>query len=540
MKRSAFLALVALAAMLLAAQAVWASGGGEKTQTGAVAGSTAPITMTAFVDYAGSPAAWKGWGSDPVTVEITKRTGVTIELTNAGASEHAELMAMMASNDLPDFVVIGDASFRDKIWKQGFASSLNTLMDKYAPTMRKIIPKDMDKIWQESDGNWYFIPGYYSDVARCTKLKDTNATISGVCFNMPMYKGIGSPKYTTLEDYRKVLQAAKRQYPTIPYFAYDDAAAQPTDDQRNMAQLINRVYGGQGTKSIAKDGSVHFNYRDATYLQALKFINTLFREGLVSAENFTITTDEARTEVIKNQKAFSVWGQPFNTYKFDFSENAPYLPVTPPQQAGIVVKWRSAVTGIGGWPLAAISSTTKSPDRAIRYFEWMLSDEGQMLTYHGIEGKDYTMVEDMPKNQPDKDKAWSADFVNEVQAKLGIINYNISWFPTNWADMLYYYWLNRDKPAYTYDARLNGPPHDRDERLQELIRVDSDSEEKVIETKITQLWTTSLPTFYLAKSEAELVQNYNDFIAQADKLGAPRLETAYSADLKRWKGILGQ
>jgi putative aldouronate transport system substrate-binding protein len=535
MKRGMFIAIVAIAALLVG-QAVWASGGGEATTTVPGAGSTAPITLKAFVDF--NPNPWGGWGTDPVTKEITKRTGVSIDIQLAGGSDHAELTAMMASNALPDFVVFADdGSLRPKLWKQGFVQPLNKLMDKYAPTMRKVVPKDMDKIYTEDDGNWYYTAGYYADVERCLALKGTNGTVSGVVFSMPRYKGIGSPKYATLEDYRQVLKAVQKQYPDVTYYAYDDAAGQPTDDTRNMAQLINRVYGGQNFKAVAADGSVHLNYRDATYLQALKFINSLFRDGLFNAENFTITTDAQRVEAIKGQKMFSIWGQAFNTYKYDFSLEAPYLPVAFPQEPGKALKLHSAVTVIGGWPMAAISSTTKSPDRAIRYFEFMLSDEGQMLTYHGIEGKDYTMVEDMPKNMPDKDAMWQAKF-SDVQGKLGIINYCVAWMPTNWADMRYYYWLNQGKPAYKINEDLT-KAFVNNERMQELIRVGSDSDEKVIETKVFQLWTTALPTFYLAKSEAELVQKYNDFIAQADKLGAPQLEAAYTKDYKRWKGILG-
>lgn len=496
---------------------------------------TDPIKFTAFVDF--NPNPWDGWGTDPVTQEISKRTGVSVDIKVATTTEHEELNAMIASGDLPDFIILnGDGPLRSTLWKQGFVQPLNKLMDKYAPKMWNIMPKDMDKIWKESDGNLYYLAGYYSDFDRIMALKGIQQTVSGVTINMPMYEKLGKPLFKTLDDYKKVLKMAKEQLKDVPYIVYDQRADSPADDQRNMAQLINRIYGGGNTKTITDDGTVHLNLRDETYLKAIKYINGLYREGLFNPENFTTLKQEQYNALIQNQKVFSAWGQPFDVYKFDMTEKGPYKPVVPPQETGIDLKWRAAATQIGGWPLAAISSKCKDPERAILYFEFLLSDEGQMLTYHGIEGIHYTMVDGMPKNQPEKDKMWGEKF-SDVQSKLGIINYQVAWFPTNWSDMLYYYWLNDSKPTYKVDTEINNV-YARNERMNELIKVESDSDEKVIETKVYELWKTMLPKMYLAETEEKCVEAYNELIAKAEKLGLKDLEKAYTDSYRKWVEIL--
>jgi len=402
--------------------------------------------------------------------------------------------------------------------------------------MKAIMPKDMAAVWQEDDGGLYFIPGYYSDADRCLKVKGASTTVSGVTFNQPMYKAIGSPAFTTLEDYRKVLKAVKAKYPTLTYYAYNQPVG-VQDSTRNFAQQVARIYGGGALRTIAADGTVHLNFRDAPYLKALKFVNSLYRDGLFNKENFTITTMDQHAEIVKNQKVFSVWGQPFNSYTYDMSETGNYRAMKPPMEPGTKLHWPSVTTGVGGWPLAAIAQSTKNPSRAIKYYEFMMSDEGQMLTYHGIEGKDYTMVDGMPKNSPEKDDMWHKNF-GQMQKEMGILNYQIAWFPTNLADSLYYFWLNKSNPGYAYDVAANGP-YATNERANELIRVLSDTPEKVIETKVFDLWTQSLPGMYLADSEAEVTKKLNDFIAQAEKLGLKQLEAAYTADSREWMKKLG-
>lgn len=494
-----------------------------------------PVKFTAFLDS--NPNPWDGWGTDPVTQEITKRTGVTVDITIATTTEHEEINAMLASGELPDFIITQNGALRSTLWKQGFAQPLNKLMDQYAPNMKNIIPKDMDKIYKESDGNLYFIPDYYSDVDRVMQLKGIQQTISGFTINMPMYEKIGKPPIATLEDYRNVLKIAKEQLgKDAPLLAYDMTAEYPEDDQKNMAQLINRIYGGGATKTIAEDGTVHLNFRDETYVKALKYINSLYRDGLLSPEIFTTQKQEQKDSILQNQKVFSAWGQPFYVYKYDMTENGPYKPIDPPKEAGIDPKWRAASATIGGGMITSITTACKNPERAILYLEFLLSDEGQMLTYHGIEGKDYTMVDGMPKNSAEKDKMWGEKFT-DVQSKMGIINYRVTWFATNWADMLYYYWLNDSKPTYKVDTEVNNK-YARNERMNELLIVESDSNEKVIETKVFELWKKTLPKFYLAKSEADLTAAYDEFIKNAEKLGLKDLEAAYTAVNKKWSEVL--
>ena len=492
--------------------------------------SLEPITFDIFLN--GATNDWNGWGTDPVTQRFTELTGVSLNVMTATTTDNSQLNGMIASGDLPDFVMYETGSpIRSTLWKQDYLYPLNELMDEYAPDFWDILPKDMDKIYQESDGNFYMFVRYYSDVDRIAKLPGTLNTNSGFTMNVDVYEEMGSPEIKTLEQYHEYLMQVKTTHPEFTYLAYDHFHESPGDNV-NMAQLINRAFGGTHAKSIASDDTVHLNFRDESYQKAVVYISSLYRDGLFNPENFTITSDETYESIVRNGQMFSSWGNPFKAYQFNERVDGPQLPFSPPTDDGITMTLNSVITSIGGLGVS-ITRNCKDPERAIQFFEFYMSDEGQMLMYHGIEGKDYTMVDGMPKNTEEKSKIWTDDFT-AMQRDWGIINYNLCFAVTNWTDMLYYYHMNEDKPTYRLDSEINNPLA-VNERINGLIQVESDSDFKVLETKIYELWKTSLPKMYLAESEEQCIAAYNELISQAEAMGLADLEAEYTRIYLEWK-----
>ena len=494
---------------------------------------TDPIHMTMFID--GSVNDWVGWGNEPISEEITRRTGVTVDVKKASTTEHEELNAMMASGTLPDFIKCWEPTLRATLWKQGFLQPLNKLADQYCPNMYSIVPKDMDKFYTESDGNWYFVAGYYSDVDRLANMPGVQSTITGSTINMPAYEKLGKPSMATLDEYKEVLLRVKDEMGAeFPYIIYEQSHGSPNDGARNMAQLFSRIMGGDPVKAIGSDGKVHLNFRDETYKQAILYINDLYRSGLINREMFTMTTSELTDPLFKNQQVFSFWGQPWWSYQFDSTAEGPYQAVDVPKVPGIKPQWPSCLTGIGG-PEAAITTNCKDPERAILYYEFLLSDEGQLLTYHGREGIDYTWVDGMPKNSAEKQAMWDTSF-QKMQSDMGILNYNTAWFATNWADQLYYYWLNKDLEAYGTDTIINNQ-YARNERDSALLVVETDSNAAVIEKQVNELWKAQYAKMVLAESESECLAALDELISKAETLGLKELEAEYTAIHAKWQAL---
>jgi putative aldouronate transport system substrate-binding protein len=60
--------------------------------------------------------------------------------------------------------------------------------------------------------------------------------------------------------------------------------------------------------------------------------------------------------------------------------------------------------GRSGFPVLFLSAKIKDPDAALRLIDYANSDEGRLLAYWGIEGKDYNLVDGKPQWIPDMKK----------------------------------------------------------------------------------------------------------------------------------------
>ncbi len=489
---------------------------------------TSPITFTAFIDWPGWLDSFE-WGKDKVTKEITRRTGVTIDVERATTSDSQQLNLMLASDELTDFVVVGlDSPARTILWKQGFVQPLNELMDKYCPKMWDVLPEDMDTIYTEDDGNLYLLTSWFADVERIKKLKDVPLTEGSFSINKTMYEDIGSPPMNTLDEYREALLTVKQKYPNV-FPLYDGAPGSSKIDS-----IINRVYGGSPF-SIDEDGTVHLEFTEETYLKAVKYINELYREGLYDPEIFTMKSEQV-TEIFKNNKVFSHWGQSF--YAFSFDMDGPFWPFKPPTEPSIPFRLPNVATSIGTGATVFISNKCSNPERAIKYLEFMMSDEGQLLMGYGIEGEDYILDLETLEYEEGAVKytQQALDLMQdwgEYVETIGAYNDSAAWIINLWTDKASYYWLNQQKPKYKAISDIFNK-YAVDERIFNLMKFSSDSEENIIQTKIKELWNTSRPLMYLADSEEECVENYREFVKQAEKLGLDKVEKELTKLYTKW------
>lgn len=490
-----------------------------------------PIKFTAFMDV--NPNEFAGWGNDPISKEITKRTGVTIDVTAATTTDHTQLQAMIASNELPDFVLYEPLNSAASVMiKQGFLQPLNKLWAKYAPKMKTVLPQNMDSFWAAEDGNLYNIPSYFSD-KRIDAVKGNMLTHGAFVINRTLWKKIGSPKMNTPAEYKAALLKAKKLL-KVKFPLFNERLDFPRDST-NIVNVFYRTFGGAPTGDknaiiVNKEtGAARLNFTEPAYKKAILYLNDLYRSGLFNAEMFTSQKIEQYQQLQKSNKIFSAAGNAFDLCKVDLSNAGAYKPtVDPVIEKG--AKFTLPAGYGGGWYGPGISTNCKNSARAIKYLEFIMSDEGAMLTYHGVEGKDYTMVDGYPKNSKAKDEAWKN--FGKMQKDMGILNYYLAWGTPSFIDALYYFHLNKGKEAYTLEAESNRFAVDATIENQTVLA--GDAREKITETKIEDLWKTSLPKMILAKSKKESEAAYNTFVAKAKKLGLAKLEVAYSAVGNKW------
>lgn len=498
-----------------------------------------PVTMTAFIDTPSTLDGWK-WGDDDISKEITKLTGVTLEVANASTTDHQELSTMLAAGkDLPDFIIVYPyGTIPQTLISQGFVAPLNKLADQYDPNFMKVLPTDEDKVLNWSDGNLYYVVDQFGDEKRMSECKEPFSPQVTFMVNDPMLQQLGTPSIKTLEEFRTVLASAKAKFGTD--FTIFDGNIKNANSDQNMAQAINRLMGGTNVYSIQPDKTVRLNFQDKTYYDALKYINSLYHDGTFNPENFTVTSDQLK-QLLSQKEMFAYMGhfwQVLSGYEGGFLADATYQIKDYPLKAGIDpknVKLLNSYCSVGVLNAVFINASTKTPERAIKYLDFLLSDQGQILSREGVEGVTYTLDSDGIPNPTDLRKQYEAGPVDKLQKDLGMNNPEFSWITSTWAFSLARHLRINNEPYYK--AFLDtAKPYASWERLNVLSGIVTDSDLLSIQTQVMTLWNNALPSLYLAKSDSDFDAAYQKLISDAKALGLDKLQAAYTANYVKYSG----
>lgn len=351
---------------------------------------------------------WK-WGDDPTTAYITERTGVTLDITYAKSNDHQEFYAMLAADEL-DYDLLYLDKLEPALIDEGYALPLNKLADEYYPEFYDLLPAGYDAIHTYEDGNIYYYASSYADAERLATLPGGIKGWTSFTHNRILREKLGNPSLDTLDDVKAAAILAKEsgvEYPvflTLNYKVY-----QPL----NPIQIINTSFNGPGYVYPQENGVVTFNIKSEEYKKAAKWVNSLYREGLIQPDNFTFTwgkDDENVKEVAQSDNALIILGQDgvMNQHIAGFAEFPKYIQTDVATAEGVtreeVVMEDSAGSNIGtaSW---YILDKCQNPSAAIRFLSMMWEEDIDAIKGTGLEGVcytfDYTYSEDgLPVSDP--------------------------------------------------------------------------------------------------------------------------------------------
>ncbi|WP_025680748.1 ABC transporter substrate-binding protein [Paenibacillus massiliensis] len=365
--------------------------GGSSAPTGDT--GTEPITLTFF--GADSSPQWNNM-KDEVGQEIIKRTGVTLNAefaVSGGGKDRLSLMA--ASGEYPD--LISAKTEVSKLVDAGAMLDLTDLIEEHAPNLKKMFGPHMNRLkYSLEDPSIYVIPSY-SQVDQTT----FDAT-SGFEIQHKVLKELGYPEVKTVKDFENVLRTYYEKHPTtnggptIPLTL--DA-----DDWRIMITVTNAAFLTTGAPDDGEyfidpntyEAKLHYKRPEAR--EYFRWLNHMSAEGLLDKESFVQKSDQYKSKIASGRVLGLIdaeWGyqDAEDALKAAGMEDSSYahFPVTLTeeykdhsfQDAGFLSGY-----GVG------ITTSCPDPVRAIKFLDFLASDEGQVLVNWGIEGKHY-VVED--------------------------------------------------------------------------------------------------------------------------------------------------
>lgn len=466
---------------------------------------------------------WPGeYGNDYLSELLRKKTGAIINFITPASDGSQQLATMIASGTLTDVVTVESwLDYETKMAQGGYLWSINDLNDKYAPDFNELISKDIYDWYSEPDGKIYGLPNFaYSK----DNLKPGEKQVPNTGFTLrkDIYDQLGKPETKNPEAFLNLLEKVKNNVKS-----YNDRPIVPLQ----LYEFTDQ--GNQSVTWLAQYFSVPFEDSQGKYLdirthqkffEVIKFLNAAYNRGLILPENFS-ETREMINEKIARGEVFSMFTAP-QDFKYELKalfqndSNAAYQVFMLQNYEGDR-PYLADISGFG-WLISCISKNAKEPDKIIKLFHYLYSQDGQMDMKFG--GKElYTINE---KGYVE----YNSDIQQALITPEGRRKYAFDFdLMTDWLKV-------RDfiKPPekaediasndimikgalieYTYDGKLGSLKTDpNDKRSNTMLDLSK---------RIDLYWGKQLIKMIMAQSETEVRKVYDSTIVEMKKMGLDEL-----------------
>jgi len=538
MKKEKLVSLMLIASMALGMSGCGTNIKNTESEKGQVTAETPawqqyaddPITLDWYVNY-----SWfvTGWGENLVSTTITEETGVSVNFITPLGTEEEKLNALISSDTLPDIITLGwwEPQYMQMI-QNGQVYALNELADQYDPYFYNVVNQKVVDWYTVEDGNIYAYPN--SSVTP-EDVEENQRITSNETFlvRKDIYEAIGSPDMTTPEGFYSAVVKAKEMFPEV--------------DGGDLIPIGAHVFEETGCTSFdqylqnflavpfEKDGEYYDRNTDPEYIRWLKMFRQLGEDGYL-ADDIFVDSRTQTSEKLATGRYFCL------LYQWtDMQDQEKLLYANDPDSIYIAVEGpRNSngddpilpTGGINGWTVTLISKNCEHPERAIAFIDYLLSEHGQMVTYLGVEGETYDVVdgeyvlkddvlEILNTNREEYDRLYGADFT---------------------------YWMLQDMEMETrWKSRYQEPIKQLAEWTMQYatyigqyeIAVDSNSEVGIAVEKTDRLWSTTIKELLLAESEEDFDEILAEYVKKRDAMGWNLVMEEKTRQMKENKKRLG-
>lgn len=410
------------------------SKGGSSTETGSAAeasssGETAddaddksPITFEYF-NADGKNGNW----DNPVAKAITEATGVTLDVSYPVASQgdaKEDVALMIANDEYPD-MIYAKSSATD-LYQAGALIDMTDLIEKYGPNIKKMYGAELEKLkWSQDDPGIYQLS--YAGVNQKTLTTGGSCQIQWAALKENDYK---YPK--TPDEYEKMIKSYLAAHPKTEDGLDMIGITMSASDWHwmitlgNPAGLLADASPDNGQWIIDDEYNVHYKHVTDEEKEYFKWLCRMYNEGILDP-NFATQTDDDYIAKVASGRVVAItdaewhYSQCEATLVADGKVDQTYvgLPVTLREdQVEKALLYQGTTVGWG----IGITKSCEDPVRAIKFLDYLCSDEGQILYHWGIEGENYFLDDNGQPYRTDEEVA-KAQSDPDYAKNTGIDNY---------------------------------------------------------------------------------------------------------------------
>lgn len=327
--------------------------------------------------------------------EVAKRANVNVEIELIDSSAYGDVVntRLATGLDLPDVVRLNSTQAA-YYYDSGMFMDLTEFYNNDAFYLNKVFEKNPTLKAQITsvDGKMYFLP-YVLTMSGNMRCLMINASYCEAL-------GMKVEDIKTMEDYYNYLVAVRDQDVNGNGDPSDEVPLFVMRDTGNGINQMSVFFGLDVVDSqyqMGADGKVYCSYTDEKYKEFLTWANKLYTEGLLYNEFSSAWTDTRSALYTANQVGSSFsWISNCSGYSqlisSEWNVRADEPIMVPHVIEGFDGEKRVYGRDVMG-SLFAINKDCKNAEAIFRFFDYCFSDEAGMLTWCGIEGVDYNIVD---------------------------------------------------------------------------------------------------------------------------------------------------
>jgi len=299
---------------------------------------------------------------------------------------------LFATGQYPQVVEFIDTPIINRLARDGFMIPLSDYIDRLTNYKNAFKPDDWDlqvKAMSNAAGKWYVLESKYAESALSTNIW---------MYRIKEFEKLNIPLPKTTEDLYMAMKKFKEVNPnaTIPNRWGVWNAISGFD----MAFRVQTGIWFDPDEKMLVYGSATEKYREL-----MKFMNKLFKEGILAKEFATMADEQRANEFIKGnvyvnfqfpgaENVLNEWMKSGNLEPDWGWEKDSLLLTAYPDKKPMQQKWKVTMdSGVG------LTDKLKGEalDRFIDYVNWSCSEEGQIFHEFGIKGVTYDIIDGIPQ-----------------------------------------------------------------------------------------------------------------------------------------------
>lgn len=506
------------------------------------------VTLKVFSSSPKTVESWD-WGKDPLTAYITEQTGIALDITSASTNDHTEFYTMLASGVIDEYDMLWLGKYEPTLVEDEYVLALNDLADEYCPEWYDVISADEIGV-HSINGKVYYTTSDFADAERMNTLMGGKKAFS-MFYNYQAFDALGIDPATiqTLDDVEATAIRLRDEL-GINYPIYLNSYG--ITSNIDYAQILSGSFAAPGVVYPQEDGTVTYNVKSAEYKAALEWLNKMYKEGLIKAENFTFTNagnDESVKNIAQKGDVGFVLGHMWQINQHRPEGNGGGIHGNGAmgllQFAGVVptaegvsqedIKLSDNTLSDIGTAQTYVLASTDHPAECIRFIAYMFTDEIQRQLIYGREGVAWTLeyndivdAEILTQTEEYKEDQTKLT-TEELKIKYGdtLFYCYCSKYANNWTSVPEIIIVEEDGTRKQYGEMLVsiGMKYGTPFKTGSLTMNLTDADEVLLNNNVKDAWKNNLPQCVMAD---DFEAAYAKLISEMETVGLGELEKIFT------------